>query len=228
MGVKVPKLKGALFESAVIQRYRTRESSVEEALMEMYFSGVSTRQVGSISERLWGNRIPPQTLNNDLKRVYEDIGEWRNRLLERDFPYVFMDGIWLRRNWGQEAGERQRAGRDQRRRRRPARGHRHSRRDEGGHGKLGGLHPPDDWPQPFRRAADGRRPQPGAGASRRRTAPAGPLPAVHGPLRTQRPLQDAPPEAQDVGRQAQGRVRHGGPGQERWPRPSRSPRNWTA
>jgi putative transposase len=42
--LRVPKLKGAVFESAVIERYRRRESSVEEALMEMYLAGVSTRQ----------------------------------------------------------------------------------------------------------------------------------------------------------------------------------------
>jgi transposase-like protein len=59
MTVKVPKLKGALFESAVIQRYRTRESSVEEALMEMYFSGVSTRRVDDISQALWGRAYAP-------------------------------------------------------------------------------------------------------------------------------------------------------------------------
>ena len=39
--LRVPKLKGAVFESAVIERYRRRESSVEEALMEMYLAGVS-------------------------------------------------------------------------------------------------------------------------------------------------------------------------------------------
>ncbi|WP_052118256.1 IS256 family transposase, partial [Bifidobacterium bohemicum] len=75
-------------------------SSVEEALMEMYFSGVSTRQVDAVGERLWGDRMPPQTLSDDLKRVYKDIDEWRNRPLERTFPYVFMDGIWLKRSWG--------------------------------------------------------------------------------------------------------------------------------
>ena len=45
LGLKVPKLKGALFESAVIERYRRREQSVEEALIDMYLAGVSTRQV---------------------------------------------------------------------------------------------------------------------------------------------------------------------------------------
>ena len=32
--LKVPKLRGAKFETAIIERYRRRESSVEEALME--------------------------------------------------------------------------------------------------------------------------------------------------------------------------------------------------
>jgi len=41
----VPKLKGAVFESAVIERYRRREQSVEEALIDMYLAGVSTRRV---------------------------------------------------------------------------------------------------------------------------------------------------------------------------------------
>ena len=43
LSVRVPKLKGALFESAVIERYRRREESVEEALIDMYLAGVSTR-----------------------------------------------------------------------------------------------------------------------------------------------------------------------------------------
>ena len=43
LALKVPKLKGAVFESAVIERYRRREESVEEALIDMYLAGVSTR-----------------------------------------------------------------------------------------------------------------------------------------------------------------------------------------
>ena len=43
--LKVPKLKGISFETAIIERYRRRESSVEEALIEMYLAGVSVRRV---------------------------------------------------------------------------------------------------------------------------------------------------------------------------------------
>ncbi len=58
LGLKVPKLKGALFESAVIERYRRREQSVEESLIDMYLAGVSTRRVDDISQLLWGERMP--------------------------------------------------------------------------------------------------------------------------------------------------------------------------
>ena len=67
--LKVPKLKGALFESAVIERYRRREQSVEESLIDMYLAGVSTRQVDDISQLLWGDRMPSQTLSDKLKRA---------------------------------------------------------------------------------------------------------------------------------------------------------------
>jgi putative transposase len=39
--LKVPKLRSLPFETAIIERYRRRESSVEEALIEMYLAGVT-------------------------------------------------------------------------------------------------------------------------------------------------------------------------------------------
>ena len=55
----MPRLKGVSFETAIIERYRRRESSVEEALIEMYLAGVSVRRVEEITEALWGARFRP-------------------------------------------------------------------------------------------------------------------------------------------------------------------------
>src|SRR5262249_18122952 len=55
-GLGVPKLRRQAFETAIIERYRRRESSVEEALIEMYLAGVSVRRVEDITEALWGTR----------------------------------------------------------------------------------------------------------------------------------------------------------------------------
>ena len=101
--LKVPKLKGISFETAIIERYRRRESSVEEALIEMYLAGVSVRRVEDITEALWGSRVSPSTISGLNKKAYVHIEEWRNRPLQGGrYPYVYVDGIYLRRNWGGE------------------------------------------------------------------------------------------------------------------------------
>jgi putative transposase len=51
VSLKVPKLRTLPFETAIIERYRRRESSVEEALVEMYLAGVSVRRVEACGRR---------------------------------------------------------------------------------------------------------------------------------------------------------------------------------
>ena len=99
----VPRLKGVSFETAIIERYRRRESSVEEALIEMYLAGVSVRRVEDITEALWGSKVSPATISELNKKAYVHIEDWWNRPLQGGrYPYVYMDGIYLRRNWGGE------------------------------------------------------------------------------------------------------------------------------
>lgn len=100
--LRVPKLKGITFETAIIERYRRRESSVEEALIEMYLAGVSVRRVEDITEALWGTKVSPGTISELNKKVYVHIDTWRNRPLKNRYPYVYLDGLYLKRNWGGE------------------------------------------------------------------------------------------------------------------------------
>ncbi len=102
--LKVPKLRKLPFETAIIERYRRRESSVEEALIEMYLAGVSVRRVEDITEALWGTRISPSTVSDLNKKIYVQIEAWRKRPITGKFAYVYMDGIWLKRSWGGEVG----------------------------------------------------------------------------------------------------------------------------
>ena len=100
--LQMPKLKGLAFETAIIERYRRRESSVEEAIVEMYLAGVSVRRVEDITEALWGTRVSAGTVSELNKKVYVNIERWRQRPLQGKFPYVYLDGIYLKRNWGGE------------------------------------------------------------------------------------------------------------------------------
>ena len=100
--LKVPRLRSLPFETQIIERYRRRESSVEEALMEMYLAGVSVRRVEDITEALWGTRVSPSAVSELNQKLYERIEAWRNQPITGRFAYVALDGIWLKRSWGGE------------------------------------------------------------------------------------------------------------------------------
>jgi len=100
--LRVPKLRQRTFETAIIERYRRRESSVEEALMEMYLAGVSVRRVEDITEALWGTRVSPGTVSNLNKKIYAQIEAWRGKPIEGGHPYLYLDGIVLKRSWAGE------------------------------------------------------------------------------------------------------------------------------
>ena len=99
----MPRLKGVSFETAIIERYRRRESGVEKALIEMYRAGISVRRVENITEALWGSKVSPAAISELNKKAYVHIEDWRNRPLQGGrYPYVYADGIYLRRSWGGE------------------------------------------------------------------------------------------------------------------------------
>jgi hypothetical protein len=54
--------------------------------------------VENITEALWGTRVSPNTVSELNQKIYVHIDTWRNRPIEGKYPYVFLDGIWLKRS----------------------------------------------------------------------------------------------------------------------------------
>ena len=100
--LNMPKLRRQTFETAIIERYRRREASVEEALIEMYLAGVSVRRVEDITEALWGTKVSPGTISKLNQKVYKSIEAWRSQPIVESFPYVYLDGVVLKRSWAGE------------------------------------------------------------------------------------------------------------------------------
>jgi transposase-like protein len=100
--LQVPKLRNLPFETAIIERYRRRESSVEEAMLEMYYAGVSMRRVEDITEALWSTRVSPSTVSELNQKIAGQIEAWRQQPIQGSHAYVYLDGIWLKRSWGGE------------------------------------------------------------------------------------------------------------------------------
>jgi len=68
----------------------------------MYLAGVSVRRVEDITEALWGTRVSSGTVSRLNQKIYRHIEAWRNRAIEGEFPYLFLDGVVLKRSWAGE------------------------------------------------------------------------------------------------------------------------------
>ncbi|MBY0113796.1 MAG: IS256 family transposase [Phycisphaerales bacterium] len=98
--LRVPRLRKLPLETAIIERYKRRESSIEEALIEMYLAGVSMRRVEDITEALRGTRVSASAVSGMAQKVYGQIEQWRNRTIMGAHAYVYLDGIGMKRSWG--------------------------------------------------------------------------------------------------------------------------------
>src|SRR5260221_8558442 len=153
VGLRVPKLRQQTFETAIIERYRRRESSVEEALIEMYLAGVSVRRVEDITEALWGTRVSPSTVS-DLK-IYGTIEAWRNRPIEGEHPLCLSRWHRAQAQLGRRGAQRLAAGCDRRARLTGREQQQARRRDQlvlgsRAHGnvlKCGHVCPSGEWPK---------------------------------------------------------------------------------
>ena len=136
--LRMPKLKGVRFTTAIIERCRRRETSVEEAMIETCLAGVPTRRIEDVSEALWGSSVSASTVSSLSEKAFKAVERWRSRPLERAYPYVYVGRHLPQAGLGRQLRERGGDGRHRRRRRRLPRGDRHRRGPRGVARSAGG------------------------------------------------------------------------------------------
>lgn len=99
--IRVPRAREMPFLTEVFERYRRMTGSLEEAVLEMYLQGVSTRKVEEITGKLSGTRISKDAVSRIAGRFDGVFAEWRTRQLDRErtYPYLYLDATYLKARW---------------------------------------------------------------------------------------------------------------------------------
>jgi putative transposase len=92
----VPRDRNGDFHTALFAPYQRRDGWLEEAILNLYQNGVSTRQIGKFVQRMLdGNGYSAATVSNITEKIREDIDEWQNRPLESDYLALYLDGLYF-------------------------------------------------------------------------------------------------------------------------------------
>jgi transposase-like protein len=99
--LEVPRDREGEFATEVFERYKRMTGNVEEAVLEMYLSGISVRKIAGVTEALSKVRIGKDTVSRIARRLEEEQREWRERTLgEKEYPYLYLDATYLKVRWG--------------------------------------------------------------------------------------------------------------------------------
>ncbi len=92
--MRVPRDRDGRFSTELFESYQRSEKALLLALLESWVCGVSTRKVKRITEDLCGISVSNSTVSRLTAELDEDLELWRNRPLDRHYPYVYADGIY--------------------------------------------------------------------------------------------------------------------------------------
>jgi putative transposase len=99
--LEVPRDRESEFVTEVFERYKRMTGDVEEAVLEMYLSGISVRKIAGVTDSLSRVKISKDAVSRIVSRLEEQQKEWRERPLEeKEYPYLYLDATYLKLRWG--------------------------------------------------------------------------------------------------------------------------------
>ena len=98
--LEVPRDREGEFVTEVFERYKRMTGDVEEAILEMYLSGISVRKIAGVTDALSKVRVGKDAVSRIASRLQEQQKEWRERSLEeKEYPYLYLDATYLKVRW---------------------------------------------------------------------------------------------------------------------------------
>ena len=94
--LRVPRDRNGIFSTELFKRYQRSEKALVSSMMEMYINGVSTRKVSKITEELCGQSFSAGTISNINKQLDDQLKEFANRKLKKDYPYIILDASYYK------------------------------------------------------------------------------------------------------------------------------------
>ena len=91
----IPRDRNGNFSPALIPAYGRRDDHLEEMVIKLYQTGVTTREISDLIERMYGHHYSPATISNISKATQENVAAFHERSLEANYSVLFLDGTYL-------------------------------------------------------------------------------------------------------------------------------------
>ena len=91
--ISIPRDRNSTFDPIVVRKYETIESDIEERIVSMYAKGMSTRDIHSHMQEIYGVDMSADMVSSITDKVIPLVKEWQNRPLSSIFSIIYLDAI---------------------------------------------------------------------------------------------------------------------------------------
>lgn len=92
----VPRDRNASFDPAIIPKGESRFKGFDEKIISMYARGMTTRDIQSHLEEMYGVEVSPTLISQVTEAVTEEVRLWQNRPLDDMYPIVYLDAVRIK------------------------------------------------------------------------------------------------------------------------------------
>ena len=96
--LSTPRDRNSSFEPIIVKKGQRKASILDDQILALYARGMSTRDIASTFEEIYGVDISPSLISRVTENVMESILEWQNHPLDPVYPIIFLDCIVIKVN----------------------------------------------------------------------------------------------------------------------------------
>ena len=93
MQIEIPRDREGSFEPVIVPKGQTRFAEFDDKIISLYSRGMTTREIQSHLEEIYGVEVSPALISTVTDAVSEEVKVWQNRQLDALYPIVYMDAI---------------------------------------------------------------------------------------------------------------------------------------
>ncbi len=93
MEISIPRDRAGEFEPQIIKKHQRRFDGFDDLILSLYSRGLSTREIQSHIEEIYGVEVSPDLVSTVTSAVEEKVREWQQRSLEAVYPILYLDAL---------------------------------------------------------------------------------------------------------------------------------------
>src|SRR3954451_2202055 len=96
VGIRTPRDRDGSFDPKLVAKRQTRLAGLDDKILGLYAGGMTVRDISAHLAELYGVDVGRDTISRVTDAVLEDVAAWRTRPLDRVYPIVYFDAMFVK------------------------------------------------------------------------------------------------------------------------------------